>query len=884
MHKVSRSLLFASFVAMGGLAACGDDISVVQPLPTVQVSPNPVTVEVGETQAVTYTLSAGSGTAVSWSTANTAIATVDQNGVITGVSEGSTTVTAAVTVQGGTVNGSATVNVGAGGQASVTIQNVNWTLCGLAGCSSVPAQLDSIAGQIDVTLNVEPEGRQISKVELIVVDVATGAETVCGSQDVTAGAVEAVEGDLAAAAFPITISCNTARLGGAGIPDFLNGAKRISARLIDAGGNTVNAAVNAFNVQFKNLSAFTLTFANTPSTPVELRTANGQAVSTNDGLLYRQGSLQLTFTGANYVSGTANTFETMNGQLVLVSGVGPSPIAFTGTKVAGTNNFTATISAATLAGASGAYDIQVLGSTTTGGSVGPTDIVNDAADNNDVRMDNLDPANTGAFNAALATNFFINAAYPFASTNTALFTAPVAPADAGVGGTTVKFYAGLDAVVDAVTLPELTSAEIATLTAVTTGDQLAATLENDIYGVIAVTTDALGNHVAQRLGVNIGVDKAAPTGFAYSATTPAEGDIFTVAPTVGYDATDFEDDASGFGTEDIRVKITRVDENNTTAETAQCVIGATAACNPTDTANATTYTPDENGYYTVTSALRDTAGNVTEFETITFLFDDEAPAFTGGLTIPNLLTPGTSYSFTPAITDDIDLDVAYLVAEFATGFDIRFDSEDLGSYGLPLTQSAAPTLTFAALPRSFQQVDATGNPVANPGSDITTITARAYDVAGNTAVVQQPIPAQNLAAAPAAADWTAASIGIDSFTVAAPVAGFDVENDATINAGGAPETVDLVAEVLASGLDINNPFDNVTFWYQDADTGEWTLIGTATATVSTNAANERIFRYTFTAWNPPAELGTGVSVNVIAAGAKGVNYLATQAVAIDLVP
>lgn len=893
MHKVSRSLLFVSMLALGGLAACGDDITIPPQPPTVTLAPNPVQVAVGATATITPAVNNAQGTVTrTWATGNAAIATVDQNGVVTGVANGSTSVTLTVTGSNGTAVATTTVNVGAGagGQAAVTIQGVNVTVCGLAGCNSVPATLNNIQGQIDVTLNVETAGQPVQRVELVVRDVATGAETVCGSQNITSAVVSAEEAEAAAAQVPITISCNTAALTAAGIPSFLNGQKEIRARLIGANNQVINSVANTFQVTFANQSAFTLTVANTPTTPAALRTADGKAVSTVDGLLYHQGGLTLTFTGANYQSGAQNTFETMNGQLVLVRGVGPATIPFTGTKVAGTNNFTATITAATLATATAAYDIQVIGSTTTGGTVGPNTIVNDSPINEDVRVDNVDPTNTGNFDAALATNFFVNGTYAFSATNAALFDAPVAPADPGpaaVGGTQVKFFVGTDAVVDAAmaTVPaELTAAELATLTEVTTAETLAATLQNNVYGVIAVTYDRLGNHVAQRLAVNIGVDKVAPTGFAYSAATPTQDATLTVAPTVGYDPTNFADDASGFGVNSIRVKITRLDQNNTTAATAECALGATAACNPTAQPNTFTYTPAVNGYYTVASQLTDTAGNVTAVVTRTFLYDNQAPAFTGGLTIPNLLTPGQSYSFTPTITDDIDLDVAYLVTQFNGGARVRFAMADLGSYGEPLTQTAQPTLTVASLPRSFQQVDAAGAPVANPGSDLNAISVRAYDVAGNTAIIDQAIPAQNLAAAPTAADWTAATVGISTFTITAPATGFDVENDATINAGGAPETVDLVAEVLATGLDINNPFDQLVFWYQDAATGEYVQIGAATASVTTNAANQRIFRYTLTAWNPPASLGTGASINVVATGIKGVNILASQPIVIDLVP
>jgi hypothetical protein len=264
----------------------------------------------------------------------------------------------------------------------------------------------------------------------------------------------------------------------------------------------------------------------------------------------------------------------------------------------------------------------------------------------------------------------------------------------------------------------------------------------------------------------------------------------------------------------------------------------------------------------------------------------------GGLTIPNLLTPGQAYTFTPSITDDIDLDIAYLVARFGGApYAIRYAEADLGSYGLPLEQTAQPALAIAALPRTLQQTTAGNAAPAAPAvvgtgsaADINNVSVRAYDVAGNSTAIDQDVEQQNLAAAPAATDWAAASVGISTFAITAPVAGFDVENDATIQAGGAPETVDLVAEVLATGLDINNPFDELTFWYVDALTNELVQIGAATATVTTNAANERIFRYTLTAWNPPASLGTGVSVDVVAVGRKGSNLLASQAIAIDLVP
>ena len=110
---------FAMLVIAGGLwaAGCGGGDSPTRPTPTtpspptppppppaptvsvVEVSPNMATVEVGRTQRFVATAKASDGTVISgvdfaWSSSNTAVATINNNGVATAVAAGTATIRA----------------------------------------------------------------------------------------------------------------------------------------------------------------------------------------------------------------------------------------------------------------------------------------------------------------------------------------------------------------------------------------------------------------------------------------------------------------------------------------------------------------------------------------------------------------------------------------------------------------------------------------------------------------------------------------------------------------------------------------------------------------------------------------------------------------------
>ncbi len=129
--------------------SCGGDGT--GPGPTIAVTPGSVSISIGETQQLTVTVRDGnsnaitSGFTLSYASASAAIAAVDQSGLVTGMSEGTTTIeitgqlnvtgqnlrsTVSVTVVGGAVASvevvaTATLSVGNTAQLTATLKNAN---------------------------------------------------------------------------------------------------------------------------------------------------------------------------------------------------------------------------------------------------------------------------------------------------------------------------------------------------------------------------------------------------------------------------------------------------------------------------------------------------------------------------------------------------------------------------------------------------------------------------------------------------------------------------------------------------------------------------------------------------------------------------------------
>lgn len=121
MRKLNRSLLLVGALALtGGLAACGDDVTVAGPstpagrVSGVTVSPATASVRIGGSVQLNAGVSADSGvtSTVAWKSSDATIATVDASGKVTGVKAGTVGITATATAtNGSSASGSATITV-----------------------------------------------------------------------------------------------------------------------------------------------------------------------------------------------------------------------------------------------------------------------------------------------------------------------------------------------------------------------------------------------------------------------------------------------------------------------------------------------------------------------------------------------------------------------------------------------------------------------------------------------------------------------------------------------------------------------------------------------------------------------------------------------------
>ena len=182
MMKLNRIALVAGVLALG-VAACGDDVEIVQPTPEPPPPPPPVeatmapasaSVAVGNSVVFAVNASGGvAGDAASWTCAssNTGIATVSSTSAgcsATGVAAGDVTITASVTKSGETVNVGAQLTVTSdevvappqqGDPAFVVVAHIR---------GEDNTDVDGLKGRVSVTLNVERGDQELEGLALLV--------------------------------------------------------------------------------------------------------------------------------------------------------------------------------------------------------------------------------------------------------------------------------------------------------------------------------------------------------------------------------------------------------------------------------------------------------------------------------------------------------------------------------------------------------------------------------------------------------------------------------------------------------------------------------------------------------------------------------------------
>ncbi|HSE53396.1 MAG TPA: Ig-like domain-containing protein, partial [Gemmatimonadales bacterium] len=235
MSKLYRSLLWSGLV-VAGVAACGDDVTVAPPpnqgVQSVTVGPTGVTISVGQTlqMAAAVNADAGVATTVTWTSSNPATASVNPTtGLVTGVASGSVAITACSTVATG-VCGQATVTVAATTPAVISIKSITNTV---PGTGEVPVNINNVAGQINVTVNLDAGSQTVSNVQVLVDGAVACQQGFSSIQEAAAKAQAAlIASDNPNAALVVEIQCpiNTAEFNATtGAPKFFNGPRLVSA-------------------------------------------------------------------------------------------------------------------------------------------------------------------------------------------------------------------------------------------------------------------------------------------------------------------------------------------------------------------------------------------------------------------------------------------------------------------------------------------------------------------------------------------------------------------------------------------------------------------------------------------------------------------------------
>jgi hypothetical protein len=378
---------------------------------------------------------------VTWTSGNTAVATVGTDGTVTAVGAGTTTVTATSQADQ-SVKGAASVTVlpaggGSGGSPIVSIASTNTTVCdAFGGCNSVPANLQNFGtaalvgatGILDVVANVDANGGTLQKV--------TGQLT-CGGKSITAqgglGTANTAPTAAEAASVPISLQFNTVALDSTGKPLLFNTSPFNAANpsvaacvltITASNGGTSTATATNLNVVLDNADIATVTLAR-----------SGSTASDAAGFPWVSGDVTVTVQPVLYTQRTAANIQVTLPNLPVANG----PTEFKPADASGTTTFKWTNDATA---ANNVAQVTLTGGNDINGNpVGITPIVSviDATGNDipnigirvpptqqQFRLDNQSPLPPRTFQIPLGQGQWVNASYTFFSSSS---TAPAATSE-----------------------------------------------------------------------------------------------------------------------------------------------------------------------------------------------------------------------------------------------------------------------------------------------------------------------------------------------------------------------------------------------------------------------------------------------------------------------
>ncbi len=677
------SICAASTVAGSTAKGCAAIVVTAAPVASansVTVTPSAVTLQMvaGATQPTvqlnaSVSLSNSTNTAVTWTTGDATKATVSATGLVTAVGAGAVSVCAASAVTA-TVQGCASITIAAyvaPAPASVSIQSIT-----LGGNLNTPVNNAAVVGAVNVSMNVIAGGQTITKVALTVNGTEVDAQTFSSAQAAALRAASDAAVATQAAPQTIVFYVNTAAYNTTtGAPAYANGTMVIGANLYTvAGGSTTkaNSASNATSVTFANVDGFAVTM--TPNIAV-----TAGAVDANGYRWFGNGTLTINAVPVMYSGKAVGTVSAALGAGTTPANCPALGVASTASTLTG-SAYAVTLTLASLQSTTGANSCQqtpqlptVTATDANGANLtlgGTNGVLNTQTG---IRWDNVGPtAPAFTANPNGRSNGWINDAVSF---NTIVATANPngwlagAVTDAGVGGAvtySVQTALNTGGLVDkARTGTAATSSAALAQTAVAAGVTA--------YCAIARSADQLGNLSAMPLaGANcastpgstiFGVDRVAP--IVTLTTTLGNGKSLrmfnTGTPNYSYSLSDTSLNAAAAN---ISVKTTAIRYSGATAADTQSV--TTVVAPPTTTLTQAHPVAAVSGYWTVSATASDQAGNSASITPYIYLYDASAASASNPLQTNAGLTAGNAESFFATVTDNVDLDSAYVVHSYNT--------------------------------------------------------------------------------------------------------------------------------------------------------------------------------------------------------------------------
>jgi len=868
---------------------------------SVTVSPSNAILKPGETLGFVANVDADAGVAqtVTWASSTPSVATVTTAGVVTAVAPGATTITATSTANPA-VSGAAALTVRAPLPATISVQNI--TITGTPGNT---ANVNNIAGSIDVNMNVDPGEQVVSRVEVLIDGNVACSQNLSGSQSQAlrlAAAFDEIE--------EVIVSCqiNTAAFSSTtGVAAFFNGPHTLSARAIIVGGADV--ATPSTPLIFNNQSGVVALITNTNGSDA------AAAINPGTGFQWIGGAVTINIVGVSYVSGTtvASVSCTIFGKtpnIVLTAGVGSvtwteSSSSWSSTNTSVTNYLSPAAESIACPSAvlSNGQPLVVAGGTTPLLNFGAPGMTNAAQPALQVlRLDNTAPGVTSANGVVqlpvaplvvAMTAPWVNASSTLTPSATGSGTnvlglPSLATLNASTAGTDVE--EGVDAIVVTVNVPAAGGAlpttggscNITGLTAVTTGSQLAETTVSTAFPARIVFKDALGNQFCLDLVQAFGADFTAPTGTVTAGPVANTG--YSAAPPAW--SVTASDNASGFTATPLRVSMTRLNVTNTTT----CVIGSGSSCSAVAqplTFSATGGSATE-GYYTTSITLTDAAGNsVVLITTQLNGFDVTAPTFAGGISLPAVIAGGATNTFTTTVGDNLDLGSIFgVVAYPGVGVNIEYQTQVIGTFGPPLEQTASVGYNAANWIRCLNPAGSFAVAANQPSMITLSLTDQTTVPASNTTTLASAAFGANAQACTGpGTEGAVGNVAINTFNHNAPVYGtgltqVDLDGVTVANISSTSVALQAVADVpLNTAAD---PFTRVDFYYVNG-AGNLVKIGTASAVLAQTQTN-RTYTYNFT-WDPAAPVQTGaVTVVAIGVDAQGDAVFASGGQVVNIVP